>query len=63
MNRYKELELPELDVDYAAAWEHLLPAFVIADGNKVVYVYYYQSSGGDELTLEEITKMYADSLK
>lgn len=63
VNRYKELELPELDVDYAAAWEHLLPAFVIADGNKVVYVYYYQSSGGDELTLEEITKMYADSLK
>lgn len=63
VDRYKELELADLDVDYAAAWEHLLPAFVIADGNKVVYVYYYQSSGGDELTLEEITKMYADSLK
>lgn len=63
VNRYKELELPELDVDYAAAWEHLLPAFVIADGNKVVYVYYHQSSGGEELTLNEITKMYAESLK
>ncbi len=63
VNRYQELELPELDADYAAAWEHLLPAFVIADGNNVVYVYYHQSSGGDELTLEEIAKMYAESMK
>ena len=63
VNRYKELELPELDVDYAAAWEHLLPAFVIADGNKVVYVYYHQSSGGVDMTLEKMATMYADSLR
>lgn len=60
---YEPLNLPELGADYAAAWKHLLPAFVIADGSKVVYVYYYQSSGGEELTLEEITKMYADNMK
>ena len=63
INRYKELPLPDLGVDYAAAYEHLLPVFVLAEGNKVVYVYYHQSSGGVEMTMDEITQMYAESLK
>lgn len=63
IKRYKELELPDLGVDYAVAYEHLLPVFVLAEGNKVVYVYYHQSSGGVDMTLDKIAGMYAESLK
>lgn len=63
VNRYQELELADLDVDYAVAYEHLLPVFVLAEGNKVVYVYYHQSSGSVNMTLDKMAAMYADSLK
>ncbi len=60
---YEPLALPNLDVDYAIAYKALLNHFILAKDCKVVYMYYHQSGGNEELTLDEISRMYADSLK
>ncbi len=62
-HRYERLELPKLDVDYAVAYKNFINNFVLAEDCKVVYVYYHQSGGSEELTLDEISQMYAESLK
>ncbi len=62
-DRYEPLELPDLGVDYAIAYKNLMNNFVLAEDCKVVYVYYQQSGGSEELTLEELSQMYADSLQ
>ncbi len=60
---YEPLELPELDVDYAVAYKHILPAFILVEENKMVFVYYHQTDGEVDITLDKIAAMYADSLK
>lgn len=60
---YEPLELPELDVDYAVAYKHILPAFILVEGNKMVFLYYHQTDGEVEITLDKIASMYANSLK
>ena len=61
--KYRPLEIPEVSVDYAIAYQTLLQNHVVlAEGNKVIRVYYYQEDGTDEMTVDKLAQIYADYL-
>lgn len=61
--KYRPLELPEVSVDYAIAYQTLFQnTVVMAEGNKVIRVYYYQEDGTDEMTIDKLAQIYADYL-
>ena len=61
--KYRPLEIPEVSVDYAIAYQTLFQnTVVMAEGNKVIRVYYYQEDGTDEMTIDKLAQIYADYL-
>lgn len=59
---YTELSLPPLDVEYAEAFIDIFPSVVMYEGNKLIYVYFYQTDPSP-LTLEEWVVPFAEALK
>lgn len=59
---YTELELPPLDVDYAAAFTDIFPSVVLVKGNKLLYTYFYQTDQ-TPLSLEEWVVPFAEALQ
>ena len=50
-------------MDYAIAYQTLFQnTVVMAEGNKVIRVYYYQEDGTDEMTIDKLAQIYADYL-
>ena len=61
--KYRPLEIPKVSVDYAIAYQTLFQnTVVMAEGNKVIRVYYYQEDGTDEMTIDKLAQIYADYL-
>ena len=61
--KYRPLEIPEVSVDYTIAYQTLFQnTVVMAEGNKVIRVYYYQEDGTDEMTIDKLAQIYADYL-
>jgi len=62
---YEQLDLPPLDVDYAAAYMDSihLPTIVIQNENKVIHAAFYQTSQDYEMTLGEWAGILAESIK
>ena len=60
-SRYTDLSLPDLGVDYAAAYTEYFPTVVLAEGNQVVHLYFYDVN--DSVNYLDLAQIYADALK
>lgn len=62
---YEELELPFLDVDYAAAYYDSLhfPTLLLQNGSRMIKAEFYQTSPNCALPLAEWTKSMAESIQ
>ena len=59
--RLAGLPLPDLGVDYAAAYTGLFPTILLAEGDRMVKVYFYDVN--DSVDYTEMAQLYADALK
>ncbi len=59
---YTELDLPPLDVEYAEAFTDVFPSVVMYEGNKLIYVYFYQTTP-KQIPIEEWVIPFAEALK
>ena len=59
---YTGLELPPLDVEYAEAFVDIFPSVVMYEGNKLIYVYFYQTTS-EQIPLTEWVLPFAEALK
>ena len=59
---YTGLELPPLDVEYAEAFVDIFPSVVMYEGNKLIYVYFYQTTS-KQIPLTEWVLPFAEVLK
>ena len=59
---YTELRLPPLDVEYAEAFVDIFPSVVMYEGNKLIYVYFYQTTP-KEIPLDEWVLPFAEVLQ
>jgi hypothetical protein len=55
-------ELPDLGVDYAAAYHMRTPIIVLADGKEVIHIECHQLHAMDDITLTELAQVYAEYL-
>lgn len=62
-SRYAELALPELGVDYQAAYMNIHPTVILAEDHKVMSVGFLQWHEGDEMPVEEWAAFFAEELK
>lgn len=62
--RNEPIEIPELNVDFAAAYYNDIdfPTIVIQKGNIAVRAFFYQTTSDDTLPIEEWASILADSL-
>ncbi|MGE4353861.1 MAG: DUF2812 domain-containing protein [Oscillospiraceae bacterium] len=60
---YEALQLPDLGVDCALAYNATLPTLILQEGNRVMRVMFYQTSDSDALSLGDWGKIFADSIK
>jgi hypothetical protein len=63
---YKELQLPELDVDYAVAYMSrysIGPTLILQEGNKVMHLTFFQSSSSYEVDFEDWVSVFVQSMK
>lgn len=58
---WKELPLPDLGVDYAVAYTDIFPTVVLAEGDKAVKFYFYDTNGSVDYV--EMAEIYAEALK
>ena len=55
-------ELPDLGVDYAAAYHMRTPIIVLAEGKEVIHIECHQLHAMDDITLIELAQVYAEYL-
>ncbi len=62
---FQLIEIPDLNVDYAVAYQSTLhfPTLVIQHGNVVIHAYFYQTSDNYFIETDQWAKLIADSLK
>ena len=58
---WKELPLPDLGVDYAVAYTDIFPTVVLAEGDKAVKFYFYDTN--ESVDYVEMAEIYAEALK
>lgn len=64
-DNYQILALPELDVEYALAYndarqEEPYPRLILVDGNRMAKVYFYQNPDGYTVPLEQWSQIFAE---
>lgn len=62
-SHYRELQLPELDVDYAVAYDAILPTLIVQEGGRAMRVTFYQTSGDYEVPFDVWVRIFAESIK
>ena len=62
-SHYAELTLPELGVDYQAAYTEICPTIVLAESNKMMSVGFLQWHESDNMPVEEWAAFFAQELK
>ncbi len=60
---YQELTLPDLGVDYQAAYMEIEPAVVLVEGNKMISVGFLQWGKSEGMSTEEWAAFFAESIK
>lgn len=60
---YEERTLPELDVDYSAAYCTTSPTVILQEGKKVVRIRFLQISENYSIPMNEWVQVFADSIK
>lgn len=60
---YSELNIPDLDVDYARAYTAIFPTLVLAEGNRMIRISFYQTSDNYTMPLEQWAGIFAESFK
>ena len=61
ISRQEALPLPDLGVDYAAAYTDIFPTVVMAEGNRMVRFYFYDVN--ETLDYIDLAEIYAEALK
>ena len=59
--RLERAALPDLGVDYAVAYTDIFPTVVLAEGDKAVKFYFYDTN--ESVDYVEMAEIYAEALK
>ena len=60
---YTPLELPALDVDYAAAYIAHFPTVIMTDGNRMTRIQFFQTSSSYNMPFDEWVTIFAEHFK